>query len=158
MLESCKELGSPAPEYTVQGDDLTIKFTAFENAVLANAKVPKYQPDTLDDTLGERIIALLKENPTVTQAELAESVKVSLSSIKRIMKKLLEHLIHTDILYTQQSINNERYIIRQQYTTIFSKEKIDHNSHEIYNNYGDYRYIYMSGGAEDDRNKKFDLQ
>ena len=36
MLESCKELGSPAPEYTVLGDDLTVKFTALASAVISN--------------------------------------------------------------------------------------------------------------------------
>lgn len=36
MLESCKELGFPAPEYTVLGDDLTVKFTALASAVIPN--------------------------------------------------------------------------------------------------------------------------
>ncbi len=34
VLESCKELGSPAPEYSVSGDGLTVKFTALASAVI----------------------------------------------------------------------------------------------------------------------------
>ena len=36
VQESCKKLGSPAPEYTVLGDDLTVKFTALESAVISS--------------------------------------------------------------------------------------------------------------------------
>ena len=50
----------------------------------------KYQSDTLDDTLAEKIIVLLKANPYMTQDDLAEKTKVSVPSIKRAMKKLVE--------------------------------------------------------------------
>lgn len=46
---------------------------------------------TLDGTLEERVIALLKSNSEITQNELARSINVSVRSIKRVMKELLDN-------------------------------------------------------------------
>lgn len=88
ICESCQELGTSDPEYIVQGNDITVKFFALESAKISDSKVPKYQPDTLDDTLAERILALLMTNPNITQTKLAECLKVSVPSVKRSMKTL----------------------------------------------------------------------
>ena len=87
IIESCRSLGTPDPEYTVLGDDLTVRFTALK-CTLMSSKDPKDQSDTLDATLAEKILVRLKEQPNVTQEELAKELKVSLASIKRTMKKL----------------------------------------------------------------------
>lgn len=87
IIESCRSLGTPDPEYTVLGDDLTVKFTALK-CTLMSSKDPKDQSDTLDATLAGKILVRLKEQPNVTQEELAKELKVSLASIKRTMKKL----------------------------------------------------------------------
>ncbi len=42
----------------------------------------------LGDTLADKLIALIKSNPQLTQEELAEKTKVSVPSIKRAMKTL----------------------------------------------------------------------
>lgn len=88
IMEACHELGTPDPEYTVLGDDLTVKFTALDSSVVTGSKSPKDQLDTLDDTLAERILEVLKDKPTETQAELAKALKVSVASIKRTIKDL----------------------------------------------------------------------
>lgn len=90
ICEACRELGTSDPEYTVLGDDLTVKFTALESAKVSDIKIPKYQSDPLGDTLGEKIVVLLKEKPTITQSEIAMYFGISVPSIKRTMKKLLE--------------------------------------------------------------------
>ena len=90
ICEACRELGTSDPEYTVLGDDLTVKFTALESAKVSDIKIPKYQSDPLGDTLGEKIVILLKEKPTITQSEIAMYFGKSVPSIKRTMKKLLE--------------------------------------------------------------------
>lgn len=90
ICEVCRELGTADPEYTVLGDDLTVKFTALENAKVSDFKIPKYQTDTLGDTLDKKIYALLREKPNITQNEMAAYFGVSTPSIKRAMKKLLE--------------------------------------------------------------------
>lgn len=88
ICESCRELGTSDPEYIVQGNDITVKFFALESAKISDSKVPKYQADTLADTLAERILALLMTNPNITQTKLAECLKVSVPSVKRTMKTL----------------------------------------------------------------------
>ena len=49
--------------------------------------MPKDQPDTLADS----IIVLIKDNPRITQSELADATKVSVPSIKRTMKILSDN-------------------------------------------------------------------
>lgn len=90
ICEACRELGTAEPEYTVLGDDLTVKFTALENAKVSDTKIPKYQFDTLDDLLDEKILALLEKRPAITQDAIAVYLGVSVPTIKRTMKKLLE--------------------------------------------------------------------
>ena len=54
-----------------------------------NAKVSKYQFDTLDCTLEELVVLeLVAKNPTMKQQELVEATGKSISTIKRIMKAL----------------------------------------------------------------------
>ncbi|MCM1026633.1 MAG: putative DNA binding domain-containing protein [Roseburia sp.] len=91
ICEACRELGTAEPEYTVLGDDLTVKFTALESAKVSNPKISKYQIDTLDDTLEGKILALLKRQPSMTQSEIALLLDISVPSVKRAMKKLLEN-------------------------------------------------------------------
>ncbi len=90
ICEACRELGTADPEYTVSGDDLTVKFTALKSAKGSKFKIPKYQADTLSDTLDKKILALLEEKPAITQNEMALYFGTSVPSIKRAMKKLLE--------------------------------------------------------------------
>ncbi len=87
-MESCSAVGTPDPEYTVLGDDLTVKFTARKGIDVLGPIVPKDQPDTLGDTLENRILKLLRDKPAVTQTELSKALGISEASIKRAMKKL----------------------------------------------------------------------
>lgn len=91
ICEACSELGVPAPEYTLLGDDLTVKFVALESSIISDSKIPKDQIDTLDDTLESRIVALLRKDAAITQEEIAISLSVSVPSVKRAMKKLVEN-------------------------------------------------------------------
>lgn len=70
------------------GTNLRIRFNALESALIDQPKVPKDQADTLGDTLAERMLAIIKVEPDITQPELAEKLKVSVSSIKRTIKIL----------------------------------------------------------------------
>ena len=49
--------------------------------------------DTLNETLENRIISLISENPSVTQKSIFEKLKISLISVKRTMKKLTDSKI-----------------------------------------------------------------
>ena len=54
----------------------------------ADEDAPRYHADTLDDTLEGAILALLREDPSIPQAEIAERVGKSLPTVKRAMKRL----------------------------------------------------------------------
>lgn len=88
ICDECREIGAELPIYELLGTTLRVHFKALERALIDQPKVPKYQPDTLDDTLENNIIVLIKENPRITQDKLAEAAKVSVPSIKRAMKIL----------------------------------------------------------------------
>ena len=44
----------------------------------------------MNDTLENRIINLIKENPSITQVSISEKLEVSLGSVKRSMKRLAD--------------------------------------------------------------------
>lgn len=56
-----------------------------------SSKTPKHQPnDVLDDVLADRIMAVLKENPKITQRDLAKQLRISYRSVQKYMKQLQE--------------------------------------------------------------------
>lgn len=88
ICDACAELGADIPKYELRGNGLRVRFSALQSALIRNFESPKDQTDTLRDTLADRILALLEENPSMTQGDIAEKVGVSVPSIKRTMKKL----------------------------------------------------------------------
>lgn len=88
ICEACRELGTPEPEYTVLGDDITVKFFALESAKISDSKNPKHQGDVLGDVLEEKILEELRRNAKFNQKELAEILHTSVPSIQRTMSRL----------------------------------------------------------------------
>ena len=92
IIESCRTLGSAEPEYTVLGDDLTVKFMALE-------RVETDIPNTLnrhnggmaggiDAGLAERIFDAIKHNPSMTQDNIAKTLGLPLRTLQREMSEL----------------------------------------------------------------------
>lgn len=90
ICEACQELGIPEPEYTMLGDDLTVKFTALESAKVSETKNPKHQFDVLGDVLENRIVNELQKDASLNQKELAQRLQTSVPSIQRAMNSLKE--------------------------------------------------------------------
>jgi len=88
IMEACRELGTPDPEYTVLGDDLTVKFTALQNAPEQAPNSPIRHAGGIDGGLAEKILALMIERPEITQGELAERLAVPLRTLQRAIKEL----------------------------------------------------------------------
>lgn len=88
IMEACRELGTPDPEYTVLGDDLTVKFTALKSALEQTPNPPIRHIGGLDGGLAEKILEIMMESPTITQSELAEKLTVSLRTLQRAIKEL----------------------------------------------------------------------
>ena len=89
ICEACRKHGSPEPEYTVLGGDITVKFIA-----LQTAKVLNRQDDGLnvglDVGLENKIISLVVQNPAITMTEMAEELKVTKRTIERVIRRLRE--------------------------------------------------------------------
>lgn len=63
-----------------------------------SSKTPKHQPnDVLDDVLTDRIMAVLKENPKITQRDLAKQLRISYRSVQKYMKQLQEQGLITRV-------------------------------------------------------------
>ncbi|MCD7828150.1 MAG: putative DNA binding domain-containing protein [Clostridiales bacterium] len=101
ICDSCRELGTSAPEYIVFGNDITVKFTALQAS--------KVSDDTLNDTLNETLnrqddgldvgldvglaektLKIISENPKVTMAEIANECNVTKRTVERTIKALRE--------------------------------------------------------------------
>lgn len=91
ICESCRELGTPEPEYTVLGDDITVKFYALKSAKISDSKIPKHQADVLGDVLEDRILDELRTDAGLNQKDLAEKLQTSVPSVQRAMSRLKEN-------------------------------------------------------------------
>lgn len=90
ICDSCSNLGTKHPEYIIHGEDIMIVFDALQSAKVSESKTLKSQNDTLDDTLEYKIKKLIEENGNIKQADIKNELSISLSTVKRIMKKLIE--------------------------------------------------------------------
>lgn len=91
ICEACRELGAKPPVYKLRGNGLRVHFAALQSALIDQPKDPKDQSDTLDDTLADRIMTLLRTHPSMTQNELAILLEISVPTVKRAMKVLSDN-------------------------------------------------------------------
>lgn len=85
ICEACKNYGVALPEYTLHLEDIMVKFIP-----LIQSKVPNNTNGTLNGTLKGKILSVIRENPYVTQSEIAVMTGCSERKIKRFMKSLQE--------------------------------------------------------------------
>ena len=92
IYESCKKLGAPAPEYSIVGEDITIKFTA-NNSIFNDVD------DTVNGTVNgtvnlseteRRILEAISNEPTITKVQLSKELGIGSTTIARTTKKLKE--------------------------------------------------------------------
>ena len=76
----CKEYGIAGPEYTVHPNDIMMMFKA-------NMIVVAQKDDTVNDTVNA-ILALIKQNPSITYEDLTEKTGKSRRTISRIITEL----------------------------------------------------------------------
>lgn len=94
ICEACRRYGTPNPEYTVLGDDITVKFTALPTPKTSSSKTPIRQDGGLgvglDVGLGRRILELIANNPSSSMSELAGTLSVTQRTIERNIRTLRE--------------------------------------------------------------------
>lgn len=84
IRDACKKLGVDDPKYIVHGEDIMVKFTALQNAEASDSKVPNVTKDvTKDVTIEVKILALLKENASITTTEMAKQLLVTRRTVQR---------------------------------------------------------------------------
>ena len=76
----CKEYGISEPEYTVHSNDIMMMFKANMIAVAQ-------KNDTVNDT-ANAILALIKQNPSITYEDLTEKTRKSRRTLSRIITEV----------------------------------------------------------------------
>ena len=94
IIEACRAMGAAEPEYTILGDDLTVKFKALESVIVPNGH--NDQKNVQKDVQKEKkmeseVLALISAKRDISLAQMAERLGVSLKTIQRIMNKLREN-------------------------------------------------------------------
>lgn len=84
IRDACKNLGAKEPEYIVHGEDIMVKFSALQSTEILNSKAQNVTKDvTKDISIEVKILALLKENASITTIEMAERLSVNRRTIQR---------------------------------------------------------------------------
>lgn len=82
--DACKNLGADDPEYIVHGEDIMVKFTALRNAKVLDSKALNVTKDvTKDVSIEVKILALIKENASITTTEMANRLFVNRRTVQR---------------------------------------------------------------------------
>lgn len=73
----------------VHGEDIMVKFSALQSTEIINSKAQDVTKDvTKDISIEVKILALLKENESVTTTEMAERLSVNRRTIQRSLDAL----------------------------------------------------------------------
>ena len=88
IIEACRLSGTPDPEYSVLGDDLTVKFTARQGTISKDVIPPNRQTGGINGGIAVMLLELLKAKPNLTQKEIAQNLLVSTRTLQRTIKKL----------------------------------------------------------------------
>lgn len=88
IRDACKNLGAKEPEYIVHGEDIMVKFSALQSTEILNSKAQDVTKDVIKDVTKDisievKILALLKENASITTTEMAERLSVNRRTIQR---------------------------------------------------------------------------
>lgn len=90
ICDACKNLGAELPVYELIGNGLRVYFKALKSALIDQPKTPNRQGGGIDGGLAEKIVALIRENESITILEISEKLEIPKRTIEREMKKLRE--------------------------------------------------------------------
>jgi ATP-dependent DNA helicase RecG len=85
IIEACKDAGAPEPEVKYEQTGLWLVFPFKVRQIVAEAEIPQ---ETAQETTQEKILALLRAQPTITRRELAARIGLSADGIKYHMEKM----------------------------------------------------------------------
>ena len=94
ICDECIALGAELPKYEIIGTGIRVYFPALKSALIDQPKTPNRQDvgkDVgIDVGLGDKIIELISDEPSITIPAIAESIGVTTRTVEREIKKLRE--------------------------------------------------------------------
>lgn len=116
ICEACKALGTSAPEYEVLDRDITLKLIAFKpakeiavNNQSSGTNVSENVPDVPKNVpVTEAVLAMIKEDSSLTTPKMAEIIGVSRKTIQRAINELKA----TGTICREGSNRNGRWIVK----------------------------------------------
>jgi len=88
MMDACAAAGTPVPEFNAEATGLWTVFHFLPEHVFR--RTPQETPVKTPVKTPERIIELLRANPDMTLAEIAEMIGKSISAVERASSKLVK--------------------------------------------------------------------
>lgn len=86
IKDSCAEAGNPMPEYTVKREDIMVMFQNMTRDTTQGVTQTDIQ--TCENSIPMRIITVIKENPALSQRQIAQMLGEKLDTIKYHMRKM----------------------------------------------------------------------
>lgn len=90
ICEECDLIGAQAPEYSILGDDITVKFTAVESSIAFN----RTNDVRKEKGVNTKVLELIKAQTDISLSEIADRLGVSYKTVQRAVAdhyRLLEH-------------------------------------------------------------------
>lgn len=107
IVDTCRNIGAPDPEFTLLGDDLTVRFTAVKSSFPARSHAGSLSHTTDSEkrktacntapssgkkgkvkSIEDEVITLISENNTISRAQIAEQLGVSVKTVQRVISNL----------------------------------------------------------------------
>lgn len=94
IKDSCAEAGNPMPEYMVKKEDIMVLFKSITNRITQDTTQAVTQDTTqvgiqaIENLISMRIMKVIKDNPTLSQSQIAEILGEKHDTIKYHMRKM----------------------------------------------------------------------
>lgn len=88
ICEECEFIGAKTPEYTLLGDDITVKFTAIATDRNSNRTNNVRKEVRKENTMNASVLELISAQSDITMSEMADRLGVSYKTMQRAMSEL----------------------------------------------------------------------
>ncbi len=88
QCEECELIGAKAPEYSLLGDDITVKFTAIAASSNSNRTNDVRKEVRKENAMNARVLELISAQWDISMSEMADRLGVSYKTVQRAMSEL----------------------------------------------------------------------
>lgn len=86
IKDSCAEAGKPMPEYVVKEEDILVTFKSLTTDAIQNTT--QADINVIENSIPMRILRVIKDNPTLSQSQIAEMLGEKHDAIKYHMREM----------------------------------------------------------------------